>query len=154
MKNIIALMSLLVVSTTAYGQVPRELQDLIPVGSNGIRMAGRTVDNKDCTVQFSATATSFQATVAVLDQQGEVDSRRFGSFQIGRGHELQSLGIQGDNTVAVSLHKAGASYASDSRATLKVNKPGDEIRAVQIIVEEKGFFGFKTEVKEACIFTK
>lgn len=153
MKNLttITILSLSMLSFSAFAQVPQELQDLIPSGKNDLRLIGFTRDNKNCSVNLSSSSFSYSASLAVKDGQGVVDSRRFGTFQIGFGHRLQSIETQGENIVATSTHEAEESYSTDSRSTLKVNNPGNDIKAVQIVIEEKGFFGFKTTVKETCI---
>ena len=149
-KTLVAILSTL--SLNALAQIPHEFRDLIPSTKNGLRLEGMTADNKNCALVLSVDTNSFSASVAVLDKQGNVDSRRFGTFQIGFGHELERVQKQGENTIATSTHEAEESYSSDSRATLKVNKPGDRIKAVQIIIEKNGIFGFKTKTKEACFF--
>lgn len=150
MKYIIALG--LLTSMSAFAQVPNELRSLIPVGGNSIQLRGTTEDHHDCTVNLSSSQDTFSADVAVLDANGDVNSRRFGTFQIGFGHKLQKISQQGANLVAVSAHQAEEQYASDSLSILKVNKTATKINAILIEVQEKGFFGYKTEVKEACFF--
>jgi len=151
MKQLLIISILSTLSLSAFAQYPQELQDLIPAGKNAVRLAGRTEDNKKCSVNMSLSSYAFSASVAVLDSKGEVDSRRFGNFQVGFGHDLKSLQVQDEITIATSAHKAEEQYSSDSRSTLKVNKSGDNFKAVQIIEEEKVFFVYKTVVKETCV---
>lgn len=150
MKYIIALS--LFASLSASAQVPNELRGLIPVGSQVIQLRGTTEDHHDCTVNLSASKDTFSASLAVLDANGDVNSRRFGVFQIGFGYNLQSISQKGSNLVAVSAHKAEEQYSSDALSILKVNKTPSKINAILVEVQEKGLFGYKTEVKEACFF--
>jgi len=152
MKNIIVVTILSTLSLSAFAQIPQDLENLIPVGTSSLQLTGKTQDNKNCIVNLGINSFSYSASLAVLDKQGAVDTARFGTFQVGLGHDLQSVEKQGNNIVAVSIHGAEESYSSDSRTTLKVNKSDDTIKAVQVIVERKGFFGFKTKVKETCVF--
>lgn len=152
MKKIILISILSTLSLTAFAQVPEEFQDLVPPGKKSIRLIGSTDDQQRCFADLSLSSDSFSAFVAVLGSNGDVDSRRFGTFQLGLGHELQNLKVENDITTATSTHKVGEQSSSDSRSTLKVSGTGDGIKAVQVVFEEKGFFGFKTKVKETCIF--
>ncbi|WP_413612323.1 hypothetical protein [Bdellovibrio sp. HCB-110] len=153
MKNAIVIAVLSVLGSSALAQI-QELQGLIPAGKSYLQLAGHTKDNKKCTVNLFLASYSYSAALAVLDENGNVDSRRFGTFQLGMGHEIQKIEQQGDSITAISLHEAEESYGSDSRSTLRVNKSGDNINAVQIVVEEKGLFGFKTKTNETCAINK
>jgi hypothetical protein len=89
--------------------------------------------------------------LAVLDNEGNLLSKRFGKFQIGFGHVLQSIKTNENTIMAIATHNAEESYSSDSRSTLKITKSDENIVSVELTVEEKGIFGFKTKTKETCV---
>ncbi|MBS1972432.1 MAG: hypothetical protein JSU04_19155 [Bdellovibrionales bacterium] len=150
MKNFIVFTTVVLSGFSALAGIPSDLQDLIPSGKNTASLSGKTQDNKPCQVELSASNTSFSAALSVLKSNGDLDSRRSGAFQIGFGYTLQSISSQNNIVSAVSFHKAEEQYSSDARTTLHVAKNQGAIQAVQVIVEEKGFFKFKTVIKETC----
>jgi hypothetical protein len=152
MKKMISLTSLfLILSSSAFAQIPQELQKLIPAGRNDVRLDGKTSDKVKCTIDISSSSFGFAANVAVLDEKGGVDSRRFANFQIGLGHELTSLKKESSMLIAVSAHQKSTQYGSETRSTFKLNSDGNSIKSLQIIDESKGLLGgFKTETNETC----
>jgi type 1 fimbria pilin len=151
MKKILTATSLLMIfSTSVFAQIPQELQNLIPAGRSDVRVDGRTSDNAKCTIDISSVSFGYAANIAVLDEQGNLDSRRFAKFQIGLGHELQRFINENNTLVAISVHKKGSQYSNDTRSTFKVNSVGNAIKSVQVIDESKGLFGYKTEANETC----
>jgi len=149
MKKTALLFLISLVSSMSFAEVPKALAELIPVGGKTIQMRGYTHDNRDCQVQLSHDSFGFSASVGVLKSSG-FEAGRFGKFQIGFGHELQSL-IEGEILKAVSTHEAEESYSSDSRATLTVSrKASGHFEFVAIMVESKGWFGYSEDVNEAC----
>ncbi len=151
MKNILAITVLLSIGVSAFASIPSELQDLIPPGQKDLTLYGKTQDNKSCKAQLAADSYSFSTVIFVMDSQGNVDFKRMGKFQVGFGYNLESLSTEGENTVAISVHQAEEQYSKDERTTLKVNKTENGvIKTVQTIVQEKGFFDYKTVVDETC----
>jgi len=138
--------------TKVFAAVPRELQDLIPAGKSRLTLTGKTEKNESCIVDFANDKYSFSTSLSATDANGNLIGNRIGTFQIGFGYQLQSVSTQNTNIIAVVFHNAEEQYSNNSLVTLKVNKPGDSIRAVQVIIQEKRlFFGYKTVFKETCI---
>lgn len=152
MEKLILASFLSLLSLNAFAEVPRELAELVPAGSQSIRIPGITPDGKKCAVDFSMSFGTFSSAVFVYDSNNQMIPKRFAKFQIGFGHELQSLRETATRLTAVSYHEAEESYSSDSRATLEVTRNQDELIAARMKNEEKGFFGFKTKFQETCKF--
>lgn len=151
MKNafILSIVSLMVSAAFASG-IPSSLQQLVPAGSQDISLNGTTGDGQVCTVSLSGGYT-FSASLRVLNEDGQIESRRFAKFQIGFGHDLQSIS-EGQEITAVTYHEAEEQYSSDSRSTLVVQKDSEGvISSVRIREEQKRLlFGFKVRADETC----
>jgi hypothetical protein len=148
MKKPVALFLVTFISTVAFAKTPKVLRDLVPVGAKELRLKGKSADHQPCQVVI-ANEMGFSASLAIY-KNGKMDTRRFGKFQIGLGHELQSLDEDGA-IIAVSVKKADEQYSSNRRSTLTAARDGDGLMfAIGIKEEAKGWFGYSTEVDELC----
>lgn len=152
MKKNLLVVFLSMFSVSVFAQVPQELQELLPVGQNSIRILGKTEKNESCMLDMSIAVYGFGATLYVMDKDDVLYHKRLGKFTVGLGHELQDIKKQDDTTIAVSYHNAEEQYSSDTRHILKVSKTDGVISSAQIIVQKKIFFLFKTVVNETCFF--
>jgi hypothetical protein len=142
-------------SLSAFAKVPAELENLVPTGSNNVTLHGKTEDQKDCHVRLDSytDADSFTATIGVPDDDGTFDIRRFPTFQIALGHELEIVASDETILTAVSIHEAEEEYSNRSRSILVVSRKNSEIASIRIKYEQKGFiFGYQTKADETCYF--
>jgi hypothetical protein len=147
-KMFLCLFAFVFTSASALAQIPQALSSLLPVGAEEISLQGQAADGSACEVGISLYASSiFNLALSVNN-----DSRRFGHFQIGLGHELADLNENAGTLIAVSTLKAGEEYSSDSRATLIVERNESTLQSVRVHTEREGWLGYKTESDETCSF--
>jgi hypothetical protein len=154
-RLILSLLSVIALSAAGSAQaaaVPRELGQLVPRGAEEISLAGKTAKGALCSVNLRISPFGFSASAANLDHQGKVVSRTFAAFQIGLGHELQSLQSSDAVLTAVSIKKADTILESDSRSTLIVERSADSIDAISVEVAEKGPFSWHKKSYTRCLF--
>ncbi|MCM2323065.1 MAG: hypothetical protein NDJ90_07360 [Oligoflexia bacterium] len=149
LKFIAASVALIALSSSAFAEVPADLDRLLPSGRTSLAMRGSAKDGKTCWFDLSSGG-GFSAIISVVDDEGEVLLRRMGRFQLGFGHELESISSGEDRVVAVSTHEAEESYSQDTRSTFTVRLQDGEIKTASIQEERKGLFGYKKTVFETC----
>jgi hypothetical protein len=132
--------------------IPIQLRQLIPVGESNLNLDGKTETGMPCGVNLNRSKLGFSANAFLLDSRGEMILKTFAKFQIGLGHNLQSLKSSEGDLAAVSAHFAEESYSSDTRSTLVVRREGEHIRSISIEEEKKGLFGWKSRIKTQCEF--
>ncbi len=139
----------------ASSPVPAELSRLIPVGMTSYQAQGETADGAKCQFRISNNSFGFAADILVMGEQGQLDSRRLGKFQIGLGHNLVGSIQQTANVLtATSYHVAEESYSSDTRSILTLTSKNGVIHKAKIRVESKFFFLFRTDVDETCFLNE
>lgn len=133
--------------------VPQELRSLIPVGGSGIVMDGHTLKDKaDCAVEVKDGAFGFSVILYVNDKAGQLDTRRLGKMQIGLGHHFDSKDVSKNPQRFTSVKKADTVIESDARSSVYVKRNADKITGIQVVQEEKNFFGrYKVKLNETCI---
>lgn len=155
MKNIFGVIGILLMSLAANADytVPKELSSLIPVGGSEITMRGVTFpDGAKCAVTVSDGAFAFSVILSVEDKNGGLDSRRLAKMQIGLGHHFDSMDVNKNPQRFTSVHEADTMIERDARNSVSVKRSADKITGIQILQEERNFFGkFKTIRKETCI---
>lgn len=150
MEKMILAYLFMLMSLPAFAQIPTELQNLIPAGSTNIQIHGQTKDLQKCKVQFTSEGGVFYAAIAILSEDGNIDRKGLAKFQLGFGHELNSLKQKNQVLTATSIHEAEEQYSSDSKSTLQVFQPQGLISAVQIHEQEKFLFIYTTRSKISC----
>jgi hypothetical protein len=149
----ISLLATLFFGLSAFAQIPTEVAMLLPTGADHIELNGTTHDGKACKVQMRAyDQNTFMTSVSVVDPD---DTTRFAKFQIGFGHDVQSLKNTEKSLVVVATHEAEEQYSSDSRETFKVSRDFEgTISSIQVKYEQKLPFVklYTTKDNETCYF--
>ncbi|QDK46540.1 hypothetical protein DOM22_15870 [Bdellovibrio sp. ZAP7] len=155
MKSWIVLVSLISVTSAAVAaEIPVNLKNLLPVGRDEVSFRGTTFDRKDCSLDVFSAKKRFSAVVTVYYGIGQPDPIRTARFQLGEGYDFIGESTSAGILNFQSLHPHVNEEEKDQKATLKLYKEKGQLKAVQLLVEEEGYLGFNTLVKETCYLGK
>jgi hypothetical protein len=150
MKSWIVLVSLIGVTSAAMAvEVPVNLKNLLPVGKEEVSLHGNTFDRRECSFDVFSARKRFSADLTIYYGYSSPDPARSGRFQLGEGFDLVSEKNVVD-TVNYQILSHNQESDKDNRSTLKLYRQKGKLRAVQLLVEEEGRFGFNTVTKETC----
>ncbi len=150
MKFLIFFVSLIGIASAALAvDVPVNLKNLLPVGKDEVSFRGNTFDKKECSLDVFSARKRFSAGLTVYYGYSNPEPGRSGRFQLGDGSEFVGEKISSGIFSYETLNHALESD-KDQRSTLKLYREKGKLKAVQLLVEEEGAFGFNTLTKETC----
>ncbi|WP_413292907.1 hypothetical protein ACLSU7_16025 [Bdellovibrio sp. HCB185ZH] len=155
MKSWIVLVSLISLTSAALAaEIPVGLKNLLPVEKDEVSFQGTTFDRKDCSLDVFSAKKRFSATVTVYYGMGQPDPMRTARFQLGEGYNFIGESTSAGILNFQSLHPHVNEDEKDQKSILKLYKEKGRLKAVQVLVEEDGYLGFSTLIKETCYLGK
>jgi len=141
-------------SAVASEALPVELERLIPVGAESVRLEGVTPDGQPCVSTISNSTLAFEVLNFIPTEDSTIDPKNLARFQVGLGYELISE-EERENGIVVyeSVQNAEEIFSSDKKSVLFLEKDEEGILASLDVISKESFFGFfKTKARIRCEF--